>query len=275
LASWQEQGSASKFTWLVYTMKSNDDSRMPLRRHLEELRGCILRGGLVMVVLFAVGMAIDDVLATVMVKPWSLAREAMVADGLADPGRLGFIKPTEAFLFSMKVAMSFAMLLGAPYILYEVWRFIGVGLHSHERKAVFKAFPAAIALFGAGLSFGYLLVLPLALPILLTWIPAELARAQVTLQEYLSLLLTLTLLLGVVFELPILMWLIVRAGIVEVSTLASSRKVASLCMLIFAAIMTPPDPMTMVLVAGPMVGLYEVGLLVSRRAQSARDNVTL
>ncbi len=256
-------------------MKTNDDSRMPLRRHLEELRGCVLRSGLVLVALFAVGMFMDDFFATIMVKPWTMARESMVADGLGDPGRLGFIKPTEAFLFSMKVAMAFAVLVGGPYLLYEVWRFVGVGLHAHERKAVFKAFPAAIGLFGAGLSFGYWMVLPLALPILLTWIPAELAHAQVTLQEYLSLLLTLTLLLGVVFELPILMWLIVRSGLVDVATLASSRRIAILCMLIFAAIMTPPDPITQMLVAGPMVILYELGLILARRAQAARDKAIL
>lgn len=256
-------------------MKTNEDSRMPLRKHLEELRGCILRGGLVLLVLFAIGMVFEDAFAALMVKPWTVAREAMVADGVADPGRLGFIKPTEAFLFSMKVALSFAVLVGAPYLLFELWRFIGVGLHGHERKAVFKALPVAILLFGSGLAFGYWLVLPLALPILLTWIPAELARSQVTLQEYLSLLLTLTLLLGVVFELPILMWLTVRSGLIDVATLASSRRIAILCMLIFAAIMTPPDPITQLLVAGPMVVLYELGLVLSRRAQAARDKVTL
>jgi sec-independent protein translocase protein TatC len=256
-------------------MQPNDESRMPLRRHLEELRGCVLRGTIVFVGLFAAGMVFDDAFVALMVQPWEMARQSLIDDGLADPGRLGFIKPTEGFLFSMKVALSFALLVGAPYFLWQVWRFVGVGLHEHERKSVFKALPAAIALFVAGLAFGFYVVMPMALPILLTWIDPDLASSAVTLQEYLSLLLSLTLLLGVVFELPIIMWLVVRAGLIDVSTLASSRKIAILLMLIFAAIMTPPDPITQLLVAGPMVVLYELGLLLAKRAQAARERAVL
>jgi len=228
----------------------------------------VLRSGIVLVALFATGMIFDDIFVAFMVKPWELARQSLIDGGLADPGRLGFIKPTEGFLFSMKVSISFAVLLGAPYFLSQLWRFIGVGLHAHERKAVFKALPAAIALFAGGLVFGFRVVMPLALPILLTWIAPELANSAVTLQEYLGLLLTLTLLLGVVFELPILMWLAVRAGLIDAAKLASSRRLAILIMLI-------SDPVTQLLVALPMAVLYEFGLVLARRAQAARERAVL
>ena len=145
----------------------------------------------------------------------------------------------------------------------------------HERRAVLRALPWAILLFAAGLSFGFWVVVPLALPILMSWIPAEVAAPTITLQEYLSLLQVLTLLLGVVFELPILMWLVVRAGLVEVATLSASRRVSIIVMLIAAAMLTPPDVITQLLVVAPMIVLYEVGLILARRAEAARERALL
>lgn len=255
--------------------KGPDDSRMPLRQHLEELRGCVMRSFAVLLALFIAGLIFDDPFVAFMVAPWELARETLLGWGHPDPGKLSFIKPTEGFLFSMKVAMSFSLLVGGPYLLYEVWRFVGAGLHEHERRAVLKALPAALALFVSGLAFGFRLVVPLALPVLVSWISSDLAVSSVTLQEYLSLLLTMTLLLGFVFELPVLMWLVVRAGLVDVDTLSKSRRVAILGMLVFAAIMTPPDVITQVLVALPMLVLYEIGLILARRAQRARERAAL
>lgn len=255
--------------------RSPDDSRMPLREHLNELRGCVVRAGAVLFVLFVGGMLVDAPLVAFMVRPWEAARASMVADGLADPGRLAFIKPTEGFLFSMRVAGSFALLVGGPYLLYEIWRFVGAGLHPHERRAVLRALPVAMGLFAVGLSFGFGVAVPVALPVLLTWVSADVAQSSVTLQEYLSLLTTLSLVLGSVFELPILMWLVVRAGLVEARTLSSSRRVAILVMLVLAAVMTPPDVITQVLVGAPMIVLYEVGLVLARRAQRARERAAL
>jgi Tat protein translocase TatC len=252
-----------------------ESSRMPLRQHLEELRGCVARSGGVLLALFIGGMLFDDPFVKFMIRPWDAARASMVESGYADPGPLGFIKPTEGFLFSMKVAGAFALLVGGPYLLIEIWRFVGAGLHIHERKAVLKALPFAFLLLGAGLAFGFLLMVPMVLPILLTWISADVATPTITLQEYFAMLFTLTLLLGFVFELPVLMWLVVRAGLMEAATLSSSRRVAILLMLIFAAIMTPPDPWTQLFVAGPMFILYEIGLLCAKQAQAARERAAL
>ena len=118
-------------------------------------------------------------------------------------------------------------------------------------------------------------VVPIALPVLMSWVPADIATPTVTLQEYLSLLQVLTLLLGVVFELPILMWLVVRAGLVEVATLSASRRVSILVMLMAAAMLTPPDVVTQLLVVAPMIVLYEIGLILARRAEKARERAAL
>jgi len=255
--------------------EDDDGTRMPLREHLEELRGCVARAAGVLFALFLAGMIFDEPFVAFMNGPWEAVRESMVAAGDPDPGKLSFIKPTEGFLFSMKVALSFALLVGGPYLLFEVWRFVGIGLHDHERKAVLRSLPFAVLLFALGLGFGFYVAVPIAMPVLLTWVSVDLAQPVITLQEYLSLLLTLSLLLGFVFELPIIMWLVVRAGLIEVKTFSDNRRVALLVMLVFAAIMTPPDVITQLLVVLPMAVLFEIGLLLGRRAQTARDRSVL
>ncbi len=245
-------------------------SRMPLRAHLEELRRCLIRSFIAFVVLFFVGFYLKDELIRFVMLPYEWARQRIVENGDPDPGKLVFIRPAEAFIFAMKVAGSFALLGGAPVFLREVWSFVAAGLLERERKAVYKAFPFAVGLFLLGLVFGFTVLLQLAYPILLTFLQEDVAGASITLSEYFASLRSLTLLMGLVFELPILMWLLVRAGMMQYATLASNRRMALVLTLVFAAIMTPPDVVTQVLVAIPMAVLYELGLLLARRAEKQR-----
>lgn len=249
--------------------------RMPLGQHLDELRRCLLRGGLVFVTLFLLGASFDDPLIRFMVEPWNWARESVAAHGGLDPGPLGMIKPTEGVIFTLKVALWFATLVGGPFYLWQLWSFIAVGLHGHERRAVYSVLPASLGLFVVGLWFGYRVMVPFTLPILLTWVPEDLARPTVTLSEYFGTLSSLTLLMGFVFQLPLAMWLVVRTGLVDAAWLGQSRRVAIVIILIFAAVMTPPDVITQIFVAIPMVLLYEAGLLLARRAQAARERESL
>lgn len=253
----------------------DDSTRMPLRQHLEELRSCLFRSTVCFVLLFVVGLVFTHDLVRFVVLPYEWSRQAIVEGGDPDPGALQQIAAAEGVLFSMKVAGSLAILLGAPIYLWELWRFVGAGLHSHEKAAVRKAFPPAVLLFLFGLAFGFLVVLRLALPLLLTWLDPAIARPNLTVNEYFGTTVNLTLLMGFVFELPIIMWLLVRAGLMRYETLAQNRKTSLVIMLIFAAVMTPPDVITQVLVAIPMAGLYEVGLILARRAEAARLRAVL
>ena len=246
-----------------------ESSRMPLRQHIEELRGCLVRSFLAFVALFSAAMVFEARLRDFILIPWEATRAGILAAGGADPGPLIYIAPAEAFIFSIKLGGGFALLAGAPFYLWQVWRFVGAGLHSNERRAVWRAFPAATGLFVVGLAFGYFVLVEMGLRFLLTYADSAVLVPQVTVTRYFTLLASLTLLMGFVFELPLLMWVVVRAGLVRAATLASSRKVAILGMLVFAAVMTPPDPFTMVLVATPMVVLYELGLLLARSADAA------
>jgi len=244
------------------------DARMPLRQHLEELRGCLLRSFGVVIGLFLVGTMANEALVRLLIVPWDRARAAIVASGHPDPGQLVYIGPAEPFVVVLKAAFLAALLVGSPYVLYEVWRFVAAGLYPRERSAVMRSLPFAFLLMGLGMAFGFLVLLPLGLRFLGTLIAPTLVGSQVTFAAYFGLLIALTILMGAVFELPLLMWLVVKAGLVDVATLASSRKVAILVTLVFAAMTTPPDVVTQALVAGPMIVLYEIGILVARRATS-------
>lgn len=248
-----------------------EHTRMPLRQHLEELRRCLIRALVGFAVLFVGAMVFEDALRAFILIPWEAAREGIVADGGVDPGQLIYIGPAEAFLFSLKLGAAMALLLGAPWYLWQLWSFVGAGLLPTERAAIGRAFPVATVLFVAGLVFGYTVLLPLGLQFLLTYADPDALSAQVTVSKYFGLLAALTLLMGFVFELPLVMWLVVRAGLVKVQTLGASRRVAYLAMLVFSAMMTPPDPVTQLLVTGPMIVLYEIGLRLAARAQAAHE----
>jgi sec-independent protein translocase protein TatC len=247
------------------------DKRMPLRAHLDELRRTLLHCAFVFAGLFAVAMFLLPKLLNFVNVPWSRAREAIVAAGSADPGTLIYIGASEGMIFGLKIAFFASILAGAPYYLWELWRFIGVGLMPSERGAVRRAFVPSVALLLVGMYFGFTLLLPYAFQFLVTYLPEELAVAQVTVTSYLSFVTSLTLLMGFVFETPLVMWVLVRAGMVRLTTLRGGRRMAVLLVMVFAAIATPPDPFTMVFVALPMLVLYEVGLLLGLHAEKARN----
>jgi sec-independent protein translocase protein TatC len=247
---------------------------MPLRQHLEELRRTLVRCFVAVVLLFGAGIALEPQLLKFVWVPWNTTRASLVASGAVDPGPLIYIGPAEGMLTALKVAFLFAALVGAPFLLWELWRFIGVGLVPSERAAVRRAFLPGLGLLIVGMVFGYTVLLPFGLEYLVSYLPQELAISQVTVSHYVKFVTALTLLMGFVFQTPLVMWAIVRAGLVQVATLRRSRRVAVLLLMVFAAVATPPDPVSMLLVGLPMIGLYEIGLLageVARRQRERRD----
>lgn len=252
-----------------------DDTRMPLRQHLEELRRCVFRSVVAFFVLFLAAALGGAPLIEAWTWPYRWSRQTILRDDGLDIGPLQSIHPAESVLFHMKVAGCTALLVGAPYFLWQLWTFVGAGLHAHEKRAVLRGFPVGVGLFAAGLLFGFLVLIPLALPPMLLWISPEVSQPSIRIADYFSFTVSLTLLMGLVFELPVLQWVLVRAGLLQYDTLARSRKIALVLMLVFAAIMTPPDVITQVLVALPMVGLYEIGLIFARTAARARERAVL
>jgi sec-independent protein translocase protein TatC len=272
-------------------------TRMSLGDHLDELRKRLIRGLVAVGLAFAVGWAFYQPLSNVVLQPmhWALARidrnqvekyEELLAEKPDLPRSTYFesdeagdtrLRPeytvnqkmvatgaTEGFLFGLKVALYFALAVGSPVLLWEMWRFIAAGLYRHERHVVARTIPLSLLLFVAGALFGYFVMVPYGLYFLATAFPPEELQFLPRLSEYLSLLSLLTLALGLVFQLPLVMYVLVKVDLVQRETFRNYRRYFIVGAFILAAILTPPDPFTQILLAGPMIVLFELGLLWTR-----------
>lgn len=249
-----------------------EDQRMPLRQHLNELRLTLIRCAIALVLLLFVGIFFDDALLRFFCQPWFKVRAALAPPaGPRDPGPLTYISAGEGMMSALRVSFLFAVVVGGPYFLWELWRFIGVGLKPRERAAVRRVFFPAVLLFVAGLWFGFEMLLPVGLQAMVTYVAPDIAVSGVTLGNYLQLVISMTLIMGGVFELPLVMWAVVRAGFVSRKTLAKSRRAVVLGCAVFAAVITPTtDAINMLLVFIPMLALFELGLILCLSAEAAR-----
>jgi sec-independent protein translocase protein TatC len=235
------------------SMARSVDDKMPFMEHLGELRVRIVR-------------SLYGLLAgTAIALPFS----QKIVDWLALPvTRLGyelvFTAPAEAFWVQMKVGMFAGLFLAAPVILWQVWAFIAPGLHDDEKKYASPFVIIGSLMFLAGGAFALFVVTPYALTFLLGYARPGL-KPMITIQNHIDFLLKFTLAFGVVFELPLALTLLARMGVVTARTLARHRKYAVLGAFVVSAILTPtPDAFNQALMAGPLIILYEVGIISAR-----------
>ena len=229
------------------------DDRMPFMEHLGELRTRIMR-------------ALYGLLAgTLIALPFS----QRIVDWLARPvTKLGyelvFTAPAEAFWVQMKVGLIAGVFIAAPVILWQVWAFISPGLHQHEKKYAVPFVIVGSLMFVLGGIFSLFVVTPYALTFLLGYARPGL-KPMITIQNHIDFLLKFTLAFGAVFELPLALTLLARMGVVTAKMLAKNRKYAILGAFIAGAILTPtPDAFNQSLMAGPLILLYEVGIVSAR-----------
>jgi sec-independent protein translocase protein TatC len=229
------------------------DDKMPFMEHLGELRKRIVRS--LMGLLVGLGIAL----------PFS----QKIVDYLARPVRatgnnLVFLSLTEAFWVQMKVAVIVGLFVAAPVILWQIWAFVAPGLHQHERKYAVPFVLIGSALFIGGGAFSLKIVTPYAISFLLSYSRPGLLP-MISIGSYVDFLLKFTVAFGVVFELPLAITLLARMGVVTPAMLAKNRKYAILGAFIAAAILTPtPDAFNQTLMAGPLIILYEVGIICAR-----------
>lgn len=187
--------------------------------------------------------------------------------------RIQVIDYTEHFIAFFKVAMIFGLFLAVPFILYEMWKFIGAGLHLHEQRYVVTFLPFSLLLFLMGVLFGYYAMIPVGLRFLASWGATD-VELNFVLGNYIGLFLTLTLILGLVFQTPLVMVFFNRIGVVAVETYRRMRRVAIFVGVCLAVVLTPPDPVSWSLMAVPMIFLYEVGILVCRFLDTRKPEST-
>ena len=226
--------------------------KIPVTHHLIELKNRLVQVALVVSIFFGVCFYFIDFLLLWLEDPLPKKYK-----------ELTFITPTEPFFTAMKVSFMGSMFISMPWILYHIWEFIAPGLKVKEKKvtALFVAFGTLFFLFG-GL-FCYFLVVPLGLKFLLnygtTW-----WKMQVTIGFYFSFVVKMILAFAFAFQTPLIMVLLTKFGVISTIKMKLYRKYAFLGTFGLAAVLTPPDIITQVLLAFPLYGLYEFGIVVSR-----------
>lgn len=166
------------------------------------------------------------------------------------------------FLAHMSMSLYVGILLSSPFILYELFKFISPALYENEKKYSLRVILAAYSLFVVGLVISYYLLFPISCRFLASYSVSEHVRTMVTLDSYISTFVSLTLLMGLVFQLPIISFFLARIGLIDKELMIEYRKHAFVLILVLAAIITPPDVMTLILVSLPLYVLYELSIIV-------------
>lgn len=320
-----------------------ESSRMSFGDHLEELRSCLIRGLIGVVLCSGVCLYFGRNILEFLCQPLLIVQHA---HGLQP--RLQVLAPAGAFLAYLKIGCLAGLIVAMPWVLYQGWRFVAAGLYKHERRFVRMLVPASLALFVLGVMFLYSIVLPIALNFFISfnkhfdtpnlapsafeslllgdhveapppsadsallnlplrtkdpeqptdgdaWVNTSTRRLTVKLPDgiwstsleqgpvgrsmhsefaldfYISFVLLLALAFGIAFETPIVVFFLAWSGLVPVSTMARGRRYVLLAIVILAAMLTPPDVLSQLLLAAPMYALFELGLWIARVTQRASE----
>ena len=179
------------------------------------------------------------------------------------------------FSIHLNLAIIGGIIIAIPYILWEFWRFVRPALYENERKHVTAAVFYSTLLFLLGISFGYFLIVPLTTHFFGSYQVSQEVLNQINLTSYISSVNTIVLGSGIVFELPIVMYFLSKVGLAGTSFFKKYRKHAFILLLTLAAIITPPDAFSMLLVTGPLALLYELGIIMARLVEKKRKSVDL
>ena len=231
--------------------------------HLVELRDRLLRSIIAIAVVFACLFPWASVLYDLLAYPMMSTLPAgskMIATGVITP-----------FLIPVKVAAMVAFLIVLPYVLYQAWAFVAPGLYSHEKKLVLPLVIGSTLLFVIGITFCYFFVFGVVFHFVHSIAPASITVAP-DIEQYLNFVLTMFLAFGVTFEVPIVVIVLARMGIVTLEQLRSIRPYFIVGAFVIAAIVTPPDVISQLLLAIPMCLLFELGLFLARFVAKPRDD---
>jgi len=233
-----------------------DEKKLPLTAHLQELRKRLILSFIAIGVGFFVCYALKESLFDILAAP-------LINKVMPSGGSLIFTSVAEAFFTYMKVAFIAGLALASPFVLYQIWAFVAPGLYQKEKKYAVPFVLGGSIFFAMGVLFGYYVAIPVAFRFLLGY-ATDFIKPMPSMKEYLSFSIKFLLAFGVVFEFPVVLVLLSRIGVVDAKMLARQRKYAILLIFVFAAVMTPPDIVSQVLMALPLMGLYELSILLSK-----------
>ena len=227
---------------------------LPLSEHLEELRWRLLRSSFLLLLTTFLSCFFVKSFLRFLIQPL---------------GKTFYLSPSEAVLVHLKVALFLGFSLGFPYFLWEAWRFVSAGLLPDEKKFFFIYFPFALLAFFAGLLFAFFIVLPLCLRFFLSF-GSDSLQPMISIGSYVSFMSGLVFSFGLTFELPVVILFLSHLGLVTPSFLMDQWRYIVVAIFVIAAVVTPPDVLSQMLLALPLLVLYGMSLFLSHLGSSWR-----
>lgn len=225
-----------------------DGDNLSILGHLNELRIRLTYAGIGVLVATALSFLFAERLLQFLLQPYAASSPAGAS--------LQTLRPTEGIETYFKVSLLAGIILCMPIILYQFWRFIEPGLHKHEKRYIYVFIPSALLLFVLGLAFAWFVLAPAAIYFLANFMP-DVFRTEWTGQEYISFITRLLLWIGLAFQLPVVIYVVARVGLITPATLKHQWRIAVVAIAVLAAVITPSiDPVTMLLTMAPLVVLY-------------------
>ncbi|MGE0117598.1 MAG: twin-arginine translocase subunit TatC [Dongiaceae bacterium] len=258
-----------------YDEDPNEAKKMPLLDHLIELRSRLMYAALGLVVAFIGCWFVSHQIQDFLVQPLA---DVMRHKYGQDMPPIIYTSPTEAFFVRVKLAFFGALVVAFPLLAGQIWAFVAPGLYKHERSAFLPFLLATPVLFFLGATLLYYLLLPIAFEFFISFetpptpdMPAQQFLPRIA--EYISLVMKLIFAFGLCFQMPVLLTLLTRVGLISSETLSSKRRYAIVVVFIVAAIVTPPDPISQLSLALPMVLLYEVSVWLAKMVERKRQQL--
>lgn len=260
-------------------------AEMSFLEHLEELRWHIIRSALAVVIIAVIAFILKDfIFNSVILNPrtpnfWTNRMFAKLADYVGtdalrinqQPLELISIKMAGQFMTHIWVSIIAGFIIASPLVFYEFWRFIKPALYDNEKQYASGAVFFTSLLFLMGILFGYFLIVPLSVHFLGTYNVSGEVTNQINLKSYIGSVTSISLAAGVVFLIPIFSYFLSKVGLITPQFMKTYRKHAYVIMLLLSAVITPPDIFSQIMVCFPLVFLYEIGILISKRVVKKRE----
>lgn len=242
-------------------MKINE-KEMPFLEHLEEFRNRIIKAIIGVIIGAVICLIFSKQLLNVLL--WPTTRVDMPID-------IQVLKVQGMFIVTLEIAFFGGILVSLPFLLYQTWMFIAPGLYRNEKRYVPRVIASATLLFLTGVAFAYFLIFPFALEFFLGLAP-ETVQTNIAIDFYISFIIRLLVIFGVVFQLPIMSYFLSKMGIITPVFMRKHRRHSIVIIFVMAALFTPPDPFTQVMLAIPLILLYEISIYISYLVHKSKKN---
>lgn len=234
--------------------EEHDPSEMPFLDHLEEFRWTLLKSIIAVVVCMIGSWFLSDMFYKTITR---LANKAELP--------LIYTKIMEPIIIKLEMALFMGMVIALPFVFYFVWSFISPGLYANEKKAILPLVYGATFCFFIGASIAYFVIIPFMLSFIKSFMTPD-VEPLITIGNFIGNLLKFTVLFGVLFELPLVSFVLAKIGILKHTWMSKYRKYAIIVIFIIGAFLTPPDPLSQIMMALPLILLYEISILIARFA---------